>query len=72
MALPAAVLRHDRLRRCAPGDLHQSLLLDLHDLPVELPLDGVHLLHVAVRLRIEQRVLLNLRALAVAVEGAEC
>jgi len=33
--------------RRASGDLHQPLLLDLHDLPVEISLDGLHLLHVA-------------------------
>ncbi|MFN9908240.1 MAG: hypothetical protein ACK56F_19270, partial [bacterium] len=25
MALPATMSRHDRLRRCTPGDLHQPL-----------------------------------------------
>ncbi len=47
VTLPAAVLRRDRLCRRTSGDLHQPLLLDLHDLPVEISLDGLHLLHVA-------------------------
>jgi hypothetical protein len=58
----------ERLARRAPGDLHQPLLLDLGDLShVELSLDGVHLLHVAPRLRVQRRVLLDLGALVVAV-----
>ncbi len=71
VTLPAAMRCLDRLRCCAPGDLHQPLLLDLHDFSVELSLDSVHLLHVTAGLWIEQRVLLHLRALAVAVKGAE-
>ncbi|MFN9942865.1 MAG: hypothetical protein ACK56I_25700, partial [bacterium] len=40
-ALESAVRRRNCLEHDTLGDLHQPLLLDLHDLSVKIPLDGV-------------------------------
>jgi hypothetical protein len=45
-ALESAEHRHDCLEHNALGDLYQPLLLDLHNLPVKIPFNGVNLLHV--------------------------